>query len=229
MRINADFDQPALLDTAAMPWVASPMAGVERKMLDRIGGEIARATSLVRYAPGSSFSAHSHDGGEEFLVLEGVFSDEHGDYPAGTYVRNPIGTRHTPFSEQGCVILVKLHQFAPDDLAQFAIDWHCSDNATSLEPGVSTWPLHAHGSERVRIERWQAGAAAARPGQPGGLEMFVIEGSLSVGNATLVAGGWLRLPPGASFSGATSSGCELYVKHGHLASLADLPDAAALP
>ncbi|GAL13613.1 hypothetical protein JCM19233_4618 [Vibrio astriarenae] len=51
--------------------------------LDRVGGEVARATSIVRYKPNSAFSPHTHDGGEEFFVLEGVFSDEHGDYPQG--------------------------------------------------------------------------------------------------------------------------------------------------
>ena len=97
MEINADFTQTATADTKAMDWVPSSLAGVERKMLDRIGDEVARATSIVRYAPGNSFSPHSHAMGEEFLVLEGVFEDEHGKYPAGTYVRNPWGTAHTPF------------------------------------------------------------------------------------------------------------------------------------
>ena len=77
------------------------MVGVDRRPLDRIGEEVARATSIVRYAPGSRFSAHTHGGGEEFIVLDGVFQDEHGDYPPGTYVRNPPGTRHTPGSEPG--------------------------------------------------------------------------------------------------------------------------------
>jgi len=98
MLINADFSARAVVDTASMPWVPSPLAGVERKMLDRDGGEVARATSVVRYAAGSAFEPHEHGGGEEFFVLEGVFSDEHGDYPAGTYVRNPPGSRHRPFS-----------------------------------------------------------------------------------------------------------------------------------
>ena len=96
MLINADFSQRVVVRPDDIEWVPSPMPGVERKMLDRIGEEVARATSIVRYAPNSYFSAHSHGGGEEFLVLEGVFSDEHADYPVGTYVRNPIGSSHTP-------------------------------------------------------------------------------------------------------------------------------------
>jgi len=107
MRLNADFRQRVLVHAAELPWVASPVTGVERRMLDRIGEEVARATSLVRYAPGSRFSRHVHGGGEEFLVLEGVFQDEHGDYPAGSYVRNPPHSAHTPASAGGCVIFVK--------------------------------------------------------------------------------------------------------------------------
>ena len=101
MEIHADLSQRALLDTNALAWTPAPMAGVERRMLDRRGEEVARATSLVRYAPGSRFERHSHGGGEEILVLEGTFSDEQGDYPAGTYLRNPIGSNHAPSSEQG--------------------------------------------------------------------------------------------------------------------------------
>ena len=113
--INADFGQRVLLHIADMPWIASPAAGVERRMLDRVGAEVARATSIVKYAPGSAFPRHTHTGGEEFLVLEGVFQDEHGDWPAGSYVRNPPTSSHTPGSEPGCVIFVKLWQFDPSD------------------------------------------------------------------------------------------------------------------
>jgi len=99
MELHADLSQRAVLDTNALAWMPSPMAGVERRMLDRRGEEVARATSLVRYAPGSRFERHVHGGGEEILVLEGTFSDEHGDYPPGSV--------HRPFSEAGCTIWVK--------------------------------------------------------------------------------------------------------------------------
>lgn len=105
-----------------IPWVASPIAGVHRRMLDRIGDEVARATTIVRYDPGSSFSRHAHPGGEEFVVLEGVFEDEHGAYPAGSYVRNPPGTQHTPGSRQGCMMFVKLWQFEATDVTRILID-----------------------------------------------------------------------------------------------------------
>lgn len=113
MKLNADLSQRVVLETETLDWQDSPMQGVQRRMLDRDGAEVARATSLVKYAPGSHFSAHTHGGGEEFFVLEGTFSDEQGDYPAGTYVRNPVGSSHTPFSKDGCTIFVKLWQDVP--------------------------------------------------------------------------------------------------------------------
>ena len=143
MRINADFDQPALVVPAEKDWVRSPESGVERLMLDRIGDEVARATSIVRYGPGSSFKDHRHDMGEEFLVLDGVFSDEHGEYPTGTYVRNPPGTHHAPFSKDGCRILVKLRQFDADDLTPVEIDTH----------DESAWQEGSSGAARA-IQSW---------------------------------------------------------------------------
>lgn len=107
MDLHADLDQRVVLETSGLPWTPSPLAGVERRMLDRRGAELARATSIVRYAPGSRFERHSHGGGEEILVLEGVFQDEHGSYPAGSWLRNPPGSGHHPWSEAGCTIWVK--------------------------------------------------------------------------------------------------------------------------
>ena len=133
MEINADFNSPARVHTDALEWQASPMKGVERRMLDRVGGEVARATSIVRYASGSAFAEHTHSGGEEFIVLKGTFQDEHGDYPAGTYVRNPVGTHHVPRSDEGCTIFVKLWQFDEADQDQFAIDLNTIELA--LHPG----------------------------------------------------------------------------------------------
>ena len=101
MELNADFSRRVAVHAGRLPWVASPMSGVERRVLDRIGDEVARATSIVRYAPGSHFSPHTHGGGEEFFVLEGVFQDEQGEFPAGSYVRNPRTTRHKPGSVPG--------------------------------------------------------------------------------------------------------------------------------
>ena len=100
MKLHADLSQRVVVESESLDWADSPMIGVQRRMLDRDGEEVARATSVVRYAPNSHFSAHTHGGGEEFLVLDGIFSDEYGDYPAGTYIRNPVGSTHNlPFAD----------------------------------------------------------------------------------------------------------------------------------
>jgi|SRR4051794_7629739 len=116
MNLNADFTKRTVVHAATLDWKASPMPGVDRRMLDRIGDEVARATTIVRYAPQSRFSPHVHGGGEEFFVLEGVFQDEQGDFPAGSYVRNPPQSHHTPGSKPGCTIFVKRSPLLPPQL-----------------------------------------------------------------------------------------------------------------
>ena len=221
MRINADFSQRIVIRPDDYDWVKSPAAGVERMMLDRIGDEVARATTIVRFAPESYFEAHTHGGGEEFFVLEGVFSDETGDYPAGTYVRNPIGTSHKPHTKEGCTILVKLHQFDPSDTAQF----HINTKAAVFEPGqakgVSVLPLHSAVNEEVRLVRFAPGACAAAHSHPGGEEIFVLDGTLRDEHGTYPAGTWLRNPDMSEHRPFSDEGCLIYMKSGHL------PDQAA--
>ena len=149
-------------------------------MLDRIGDEVARATSLVRFAPNSAFDAHTHGGGEEYLVLEGVFSDEAGDYPAGTYVRNPIGTAHRPhIGPEGATILVKLHQFVEDDTEQKVVDTRAAGFVPGPLAGVEVLPLHSVPSEEVTLQRWAPGSVLPSHAHPGGQEVFVLEGSFA--------------------------------------------------
>jgi hypothetical protein len=217
MELNADFSKRAAVHAARIAWVPSPMPGVDRRMLDRIGDEVARATSIVRYAPDRNFSPHVHGGGEEFLVLEGVFSDEHGDYPAGTYVRNPPTSRHTPGSRPGCVIFVKLWQFDPDDRTQVNVD----ANAVATErdggrPGVALVPLFRDAREDVRLERWSPGAAI-RLALPDGGEFLVLTGGFEEDGESFSPQSWLRLPAGAALDAkAGPTGCEVWVKTGHL-------------
>lgn len=220
MKLNADFSRRALVRDADNPWVASPMAGVERKMLDRIGDEVARATSIVRFAPGSAFSAHTHDGGEEFLVLDGVFQDEHGDFPAGAYIRNPPTSRHTPRSDPGTTILVKLHQFDPADRTHVRIATDKAGPVAAADrPGVTVLPLFADRREEARIETWAPGAAVALAA-PGGLEAFVLRGDFREGDDMLGPWDWLRLPPGATLiAEAGPGGARVWLKTGHLTGL----------
>src|SRR3954470_23373660 len=200
MELNADFSQRAVVHAAALPWIPSPIAGVDRRMLDRIGAEVARATSIVRYAPESHFSPHTHGGGEEFLVLDGVFQDEHGDYPPGSYVRNPPTTRHTPGSAQGCIIFVKLWQFASDDRTEVRIDSNQQAFApTRGRPEVEILSLFRDAREDVRLERWAADAEIALDA-PGGIEVLVLDGGFAEGGEIFTPQSWLRLPAGARLS-----------------------------
>ena len=217
MNLNADFTKRAAVHAATLPWQPSPTGGVDRRMLDRIGGEVARATTIVRYAPDSRFPAHTHGGGEEFLVLDGVFQDEHGDFPAGSYVRNPPTSRHTPGSAPGCTIFVKLWQFDPEDRHEVRLDTATVPSTTIPgRPGVEVAPLFRDTGEDVRLERWTPGAAIVY--QPeGGIELLVLEGGFTEGGETFVAQSWLRLPPGASLTAtAGAQGCRVWVKEGHL-------------
>ena len=206
MNLNADFKQRAAVHAASLEWTQSPIAGVKRRMLDRVGGEVARATSIVRYRAGSRFAPHVHNGGEEFLVLEGVFQDEHGDYPAGTYVRNPPASHHTPGSTEGCTIFVKLWQFDPDDRTPVRIDAAAMPFAPAPErPGVSARVLFSDAREAVRLENW-APNCDIRLEAPDGLEILVLDGGFSESGDNFVARSWLRLPAGSSFEGSNTCG-----------------------
>ncbi|MEM6409584.1 MAG: cupin domain-containing protein [Pseudomonadota bacterium] len=214
MEINADFGARVVVHSEQVEWVASPMAGVDRRMLDRIGDEVARATTIVRYAPGSHFSQHTHTGGEEFIVLDGVFQDEHGDFPAGTYVRNPPTSKHTPGSDEGCTIFVKLWQFDRDDRTQFRKTM--ADELSAPVDGVATAQLHQDAWESVRYHAL-APDATLRIEEPGGTEVLVLEGRVTEGDDILTKGSWLRLPEGHAFSAkAGTDGARLWVKTGHL-------------
>jgi anti-sigma factor ChrR (cupin superfamily) len=226
MRLNADFTRRAFAHATEADWVASPMPGVTRRMLDRIGDEVARATSIVRYAPGSRFSPHTHDGGEEFVVLEGVFQDEHADYPAGFYVRNPPASRHTPASAEGCTIFVKLHQFDPADRKTVHVDASASKPwAVAGREGVAQVSLYEDAREQVRSEHWAPGQAVALADHAG-LEVFVLDGAFAEAGEAFVRHSWLRLPPDQPLAAqAGPDGARVFVKSGHLAALAGDLDA----
>lgn len=216
MKIHADLNQRAVVFSGDLPWVESPMAGVQRRMLDRDGEEVARATSIVRYAPGSYFSAHTHGGGEEFLVLEGTFSDEQGDFDPGAYVRNPVGSSHTPYSKDGATILVKLWQMQPDDQTQVVINTADAHWAPGLVPGLQVMPLHAHGTEQVALVKWAPGTQFQKHRHWGGEEIFVLEGTFADEQGIYPKGTWLRNPPDSIHTPFSEEGCLIYVKTGHL-------------
>ncbi|PSL14062.1 cupin domain-containing protein [Shimia abyssi] len=214
MDLNSDFSSRVIVHSENLEWKPSPMPGVDRRMLDRIGEEVARATTIVRYAPGSKFPSHTHSGGEEFVVLEGVFQDEHGDFPEGTYVRNPPTTKHTPGSDSGCTIFVKLWQFDMEDRNQFRKNM--VEELAQVVNGVATALLHQDVRETVSYSHADAGALI-HSYAAGGIEVLVIGGSITVGLDRLEKNAWLRLPEGEEFSAiAGKNGAKIWMKTGHL-------------
>ena len=199
MRINDDLTKPIIVHTAKLDWVKSPAAGVDRRMLYREGDEVARATSIVRYAPGSAFPRHVHSGGEEILVLEGTFQDEHGDYPAGSYFRNPPGTSHEPAAAEGCTIFVRLWQFRERDETQIVRLPGGGEAAPLRDGAIAARTLFDGGAERVTIEDWRANATVT-VGNERGLEFILLSGRASLSGEELAAQSWGRLPAGQALT-----------------------------
>lgn len=217
MKYNADLTQPASCNIHDLAWEATASPGVHRRRLEQDDDHapVERVTTVVRFAAGSAFHSHTHAGGEEFLVLDGVFSDQYGDFPAGYYVRNPKGTAHAPHTDQGCTLWVKLWQMQPDDQQSVAIDTN----------DASLWQPNADGShqlilfdadyESVRMLRWQAGYELARTFS-GGVEYYVLQGQFHDNDATYTAGSWLRLPTGSQQTLCVDADCVVLRKTGHL-------------
>jgi len=208
MELNNDFSKRVLLHSDEIDWIPSPMAGVDRR---------TRATTIVRYAPNSHFSSHVHSGGEEFIVLEGVFQDEHGDFPAGSYVRNPPTSSHTPGSEPGCVIFVKLWQYDLDDRTPVMIDMNKMGSVRAADrSGVSVMPLFQDERETVQVETWEPGAIVEIK-NPEGAELLVLEGGFEEGGDPLRKHSWLRLPQGYNLKAvAQGDGAKVWIKTRHL-------------
>ena len=218
MMLNMQFDQRVMINTNDHPWQPSPVSGVWRKPLAREEAERGHATSLVRYAAGASFPRHGHPLGEEILVLEGTFSDEHGDFGPGTYFRNPPGSSHAPFSREGCVLLVKLHQFLPDDSAQVCID---TSRARWLPESGTLWvmPLHEVAGERVALVKWAAGECSQSFRLTGGVEIFVLSGELKDEQGSYPRGTWLRNPPMKQYRPFVEQETIIWIKTGHLSTV----------
>ncbi|WP_206019593.1 cupin domain-containing protein [Pseudomaricurvus alkylphenolicus] len=207
-----DFSQTLTINTAEQPWQASPREGVWRKPLAREEQERGHATSVVRYDPGASFHSHNHPGGEEILVLEGTFSDETGDFGKGTYFRNPAGFVHAPFSREGCLILVKLHQFQEEDSARISIDLNSSEWLVEAE-GIQRLRLHRAASESVEMLRLEEGTQLDLS-DICSVEWYLLDGRLeAAGQSHLEAGTWHRSPRGTVLW--VSKPATLWLKSGH--------------
>ena len=213
--LNMDFTEQLVINTNDMQWLDSPSPHVLRKPLEREAAESGHTTSLVTYKANALFSAHSHPLGEEILVLEGVFSDEHGDYAQGTYIRNPAGSSHSPFSKDGCVILVKLNQFLEHDTQAVTID----TLKTPWLPGIGglqVMPLHNFEHQHTALVKWPAGEKFQPHQHFGGEEIFVLTGEFIDEHGRYPKGTWIRSPHGSQHHPYVEEETIILVKTGHL-------------
>jgi anti-sigma factor ChrR (cupin superfamily) len=216
IRLNADFSERVVVDSQTLDWQASPSPLVQRRLLERVGGEVARATSIVRYAPGATFDAHRHELGEEIFVLEGTLSDEAGDYGPGTYLKNPPGSSHAPFSENGCTLFVKLRHLDADDLERVVVDTLQTPWRQGLVPGLKVLPLSEFGTRHTAMVRWAPGTYFNPHRHYGGEEIFVVEGVFSDEHGNYPQGSWIRSPHLSQHQPFSVEGCLILVKTGHL-------------
>ncbi len=210
-----NFDERLAINTQKQEWQPSPSATVWRKPLEREAKESGHTTSVVRYEPGASFKQHSHPYGEEILVLEGVFSDEHGDYPAGTYLRNPPGSKHSPFSNEGCVILVKLNQFDKRDLSEVRVNTNTAEWLQG-QGGLQVMPLHNFEHEHVALVKWPVGEVFKPHKHSGGEEIFVLSGTFKDEHGEYPKGSWIRNPHMSQHHPYVDEETVIWVKTGHL-------------
>lgn len=210
-----NFEQRVVIETHQQPWVASPHGGVWRKPLARENAERGHATSLVKFDAGASFSEHDHPLGEEILVLSGTFSDQSGDYKAGSYFRNPEGFIHAPFSKEGCVLLVKLHQFTDGDNEHVVIDTQKAEWTPGIG-GLSVMPLHSYKGESTALVKWPKGERFQLHRHFGGEEVFVIKGQFIDEYGRYPQGTWIRSPHLSEHNPYVEEETIILVKVGHL-------------
>jgi anti-sigma factor ChrR (cupin superfamily) len=215
MNIHTDYNERVVVNHHNLPWTASPEAGVERRILERLGGEIARATSIVRYQAKSKFESHSHEFGEEIFVLDGVFSDESGHYPAGTYIMNPPGSSHAPFSQSGCTLFVKLRHLGTDQVTREIVDTNTAPWYQGMVPGLTVLPLMRQGSGSTLV-KWAPQTFFNPHRHFGGEEIFVVDGVFEDEHGRYPAGSWIRSPNMSMHKPFSIEGCTIFVKTGHL-------------
>ncbi len=216
MKLNTDFSKRICVDHNVLPWVASPTPGVIRRLLEREGDEVARATSVVRYAPGSRFPRHEHALGEELFVLDGVFSDESGSHRAGTYLKNPPGSAHAPWTDVGCTLFVKLRHLHPDDQERVRIDSAAAPWQPGLVDGLQVLLLSSFEATHTALVRWAPGTTFHAHRHQGGEEIFVVHGVFEDEHGRYPTGTWMRSPHLSLHTPFSTDGCTILVKTGHL-------------
>ena len=230
IELNADKKNSVLVNVdGAAATQAAGQTDVKRTMYERVGGEVARASTKVTFKPNTPFPSHVHDGGEEFVVLSGVWKDKWGNFPKYTYIRNYIGSSHEPsIGEEGCEIFVKLRQMSAkvSELEHWSVDFSRANNeSVRLYQG---WSKNEHTDteyrelfespyERVYAEYLEPKSVINDKIPKGGQEIFVIDGEFEDALGKHKEHSWARY--GADGESrerkAGAEGALLYVKEGH--------------
>ena len=214
--LNMDFSKVACVLAHEREWIKSPADGVSRIPLEREAPESGHTTSFVKFEAGSFFPQHTHYQGEEIYVLDGIFSDENGDYPAGTYIRNPPGSRHSPFTKEGCTLFVKLEQFQPGDIKQVVIrpeDQQWGQGIGNLK----VCSLHTYGTESTALVYWPENEVFQKHTHFGGEEIVVLKGRFIDEHGEYPQGSWIRSPHMSVHFPRVEEETLILVKVGHLA------------
>ena len=215
MRLNMDFSKAVCILPDEQLWVKSPADGVSRIQLEYEAAESGHTTSFVKFEPGSFFPAHQHPLGEELYVIDGIFSDENGDYPAGTYLRNPPGSRHKPFTRKGCTLFVKLDQFQADDSKHVVIrpdelKWQAGTG------NLKVASLHTHIHESTALVWWPENEIFQLHSHFGGEEIVVLKGQFIDEHGEYPVGSWIRSPHMSKHFPYVKEETLILVKVGHL-------------
>ncbi len=216
MNLNYDFSQRVVIQPDNQPWSPSPSIGVEQKILEQDGAEVARTTSIVRYAAGACSPSHAHDLGVEIFVLEGIYSDESGDHGPGSYIKNAPSSMHAPLSSEGCTLFVKLGHLDARDRENVVVDTLKTNWHPGLVPGLAVMPLSSFETQHTAPVRWSPETYFSAHRHFGGEEILVIAGIFEDEHGRYPQGTWIRSPHLSLHQPLSKEGCTIWVKTGHL-------------
>ena len=216
VQFNNDFEQLVALNTCELPWLPMSAEGVSRRVLEEVDAVLLRTTSVFRYVKNTHLLSHTHDKGEEIIVLEGEYSDEFGVYSTGTYIKNPTATRHTSVTKSGCILFVKQGHLQKDDTERVVVHVQNSPWRQGMVAGLSVMPLSEFKGEHSALVRWQPGTVFNAHRHWGGEEIYVLEGVFEDEFGRYPKGTWLRNPHMSQHAPFSREGCTIFVKVGHL-------------
>lgn len=216
MNLNSDFSQRIVIHPDTLPWSPDPSSGVEQKILERDGAETSRTTSIVRYAAGAMLPNYMHNFGIEVFVLEGVFSDESGDYGPGSYLKNTLGSLHVPRSAEGCTLFIKRGHLDARDHENVMVDTLKTNWHPGLVPGLAVMPLSNFETRHTALVRWSPETYFSAHRHYGGEEILVISGIFEDEHGRYPQGTWIRSPHLSLHQPFSKEGCTILVKTGHL-------------